>query len=191
MTVYYTADLHLAHPMLARLRGFDTVAEHDGAVMARLRELDADDVLWVLGDICAGGIASMAAALEQLSSLDLPLHLVAGNHDPVSPMYRNSQRHFGAFAAVFASVQQFARAKVGGRGVLLSHFPYAGVDRDPGRSFEQRQLPNHGQWLIHGRTHSEQRRSATRSICVSLEAWGLRPAAEDELVIEMGRGSVA
>jgi len=29
---YFTADLHLAHPRLASLRGFETVAAHDAAV---------------------------------------------------------------------------------------------------------------------------------------------------------------
>ncbi|WP_301122430.1 hypothetical protein [Mycolicibacterium fortuitum] len=37
---YFTADLHLAHPKLASLRGFETVAAHDAAVMAPLHHLD-------------------------------------------------------------------------------------------------------------------------------------------------------
>ena len=72
---YFTADLHLAHPKLAGQRGFDTVAAHDAAVMAPLYELDTDaDVLWVLGDVCSGGVASMRTALEQLGRLRLPMH---------------------------------------------------------------------------------------------------------------------
>lgn len=67
---FFTADLHLAHPKLAGLRGFDTVAAHDAAVMAALHRLDPQhDTLWVLGDICAGGVASMESALTQLSTL--------------------------------------------------------------------------------------------------------------------------
>lgn len=124
---FFTADLHLAHPKLAALRGFDTVASHDAAVMAALYQLDPDtDTLWVLGDVCSGGVESMHTALEQLATLRVPMHLVTGNHDPVSPMYRRAQKHFGHFAAVFESVQQVARTKVGEHGVLLSHFPYAG-----------------------------------------------------------------
>lgn len=106
---YFTAGLHLAHPKLAQLRGFGTVAAHDAAVMAPLYQLDsAADTLWVLGDICAGGIESMRTALTQLSTLQVPRHLVTGNHDPVHPMYRNAQRHFADYTAVFASVQQVA-----------------------------------------------------------------------------------
>lgn len=183
------ADPHLAHPKLAHLRGFDTVAAHDAAVMAPLHQLDPDvDTLWLLGDICAGGVASMATALEQLAALRVPMHLVTGNHDPVHPMYRRAQKHFGDYTAVFASVQQVARTKIGGTGVLLSHFPYAGTpDRYARKQFDQYQLPDMGQWLIHGHTHADQRRSGKRSICVSLEAWDLRPASAEELAAEMVR----
>lgn len=186
---FFTADLHLAHPKLAGLRGFDTVAAHDAAVMAQLYQLDpGTDTLWVLGDICSGGVESMHTALEQLTTLQVPMHLVTGNHDPVSPMYRRSQKHFGHFAAVFESVQQVARTKVGQHGVLLSHFPYAGApDRFSRKQFDQYQLPDLGMWLLHGHTHSDERRSGKRSICVSLEAWGLRPASADELAEEMER----
>ncbi|AFP42039.1 Metallophosphoesterase [Mycolicibacterium smegmatis MC2 155] len=184
---YFTADLHLAHPKLARLRGFDTVASHDAAVMAQLYRLSPEtDELWVLGDICSGGVASMESALAQLSTLHVPMHLVTGNHDPVSPMYRNAQKHFADYAVVFASVQQVARTKVGGEGVMLSHFPYAGTpDRFSRKSFDQYQLPDLGMWLIHGHTHSGERRSGKRSICVSLEAWDLRPASAEEITAEM------
>lgn len=184
---YFTADLHLQHPKLADLRGFDTTTEHDAAVMAQLSKLDpAADELWILGDICAGGVASMESALAQLSALRVPMHLVTGNHDPVHPMYRNAQRHFAAYAEVFESLQTFARTKVGNQGVLLSHFPYAGTkDRLARKDFDQYQLPNLGMWLLHGHTHSSTRRSGKRSICVGLEAWDLRPASELELTQEM------
>ncbi|MFT4125439.1 MAG: metallophosphoesterase family protein [Gordonia sp. (in: high G+C Gram-positive bacteria)] len=186
---FFTADLHLAHPKLAHLRGFDTVAAHDAAVMAPLAELAPEtDRLWVLGDVCSGGVASMESALAQLSALRVPMHLVTGNHDPVHPMYRNAQRHFGDCAAVFSSVQQMAQTKVGGEDTMLSHFPYAGTPDPLARKhFDQYQLPDLGAWLIHGHTHDTARRSGRRSICVSLEAWDLRPASAAEIAAEMPR----
>lgn len=182
---YFTADLHLRHPKLAQLRGFGSVPEHDAAVIGELATLDPDtDVLWVLGDICSGGVASMESALDQLSEVPVRKHLVTGNHDPCHPMRRNAQRFFPAFAEVFASIQQSARVKIGTTGVLLSHFPYAGtadrLDRD---EFAQYQLPNLGMWLLHGHTHSPEQRSGDRLICVSLEAWGLRAASETDLAV--------
>lgn len=186
---YFTADLHLAHPKLAGQRGFETAAAHDAAVMAALSRLDPDaDVLWVLGDVCSGGVGSMKTALELLGRLRVSMHLVTGNHDPVHPMYRGAQRHFTAYSAVFASVQQHARTKIGGESVVLSHFPYTGTpDRFARPQFDQYQLPDLGRWLLHGHTHSDQRRSGARSVCVSLEAWELQPVSADELAQEMRR----
>ncbi|GAC57136.1 hypothetical protein GOHSU_16_00940 [Gordonia hirsuta DSM 44140 = NBRC 16056] len=184
---YFTADLHLQHPKLAELRGFTSVAEHDEAVVGQLARLGAEDELWVLGDICSGGVASMESALAQLSGLAVPMHLVTGNHDPLHPMRRGAQRHFPAYAAVFGSIQQHARVKIGPEPVLLSHFPYAGVlDRYDRDEFAQYQLPDLGTWLVHGHTHAEQPRSGERSICVSLEAWDLKPASA-ELIGELIR----
>lgn len=157
--------------------------------MAALCELDHEtDTLWVLGDICAGGVASMETALEQLAALRVPMHLITGNHDPVHPIFRGAQRHFANYSAVFASVQQVARTKIGGQGILLSHFPYAGTpDRLSRTEFDQYMLPDLGKWLLHGHTHTAERRSSKRSICVSLEAWDLRPASAEEVADEMSR----
>jgi len=186
---YFTADLHLAHPKLASLRGFDTVAAHDAMVLAPMHRLDPNAaVLWILGDICSGSVGSMKSALAQLATVPVRMHLITGNHDPAHPMHRNAQRRFADYAAVFASVQQVSRTKIEGEQVMLSHFPYAGTpDRLMRKSFDQYQLPDCGTWLIHGHTHSTQRRSSMRSICVSLEAWDLRPASAAELAVEIGR----
>lgn len=184
---YFTADLHLQHPLLADLRGFPTPAAHDAAVMAALYRLDPDsDELWVLGDICTGGTASMRAALAQLATLRVPLHLVAGNHDPVHSCNRKPERHLAEYRAVFRSVQEHATTDLGGVPVQLSHFPYLGTeDRFSRDRFTEFQLPERGDWLLHGHTHAAERRSGERSICVSLEAWDLRPASETEIILEM------
>ena len=42
-------------------------------------------------------------------------------------------------------------------------------------------------WLLHGHTHDSARRSGERSICVSLEAWELRPASAEEIAAETAR----
>jgi len=184
---YFTADLHLQHPLLADLRGFPTPVAHDAAVMAELYLLDPDrDELWILGDICTGGTESMRSALAQLATLRVPMHLVAGNHDPIHSCNRKPERHLAEYLAVFRSVQQHAVADLGGATVQLSHFPYLGTeDRFSRDRFTEFQLPDHGDWLLHGHTHAAERRSGERSVCVSLEAWDLRPASEIEVLREM------
>lgn len=114
------------------------------------------------------------------------MHLVAGNHDYVHPICGDSHEWHTAHAEVLKSVSIAGRISIGETEVLLSHFPPAGTpDRYARAKFEQWQLPDLSRWLVHGHTHSDERRSGKRSICVSLEAWNLKPASEDELVIEM------
>ncbi|GAA4402143.1 metallophosphoesterase [Tsukamurella soli] len=188
---HFIADLHLQHPKLAELRGFESTGAHDNALLEALWRIDpTTDELWVLGDICSGGIASMRHALELLGTLEIPMHLVTGNHDPVNPMNRNAHKYFGEFTAVFETVQQYARTLIGGRSVLMSHYPYQGAGDHVGdgagfERFTQYRLPDLGEWLMHGHTHDTSRRSGRRSICVSAEAWGLRPASEVEITEEM------
>ncbi|KXP08795.1 metallophosphoesterase [Tsukamurella pseudospumae] len=186
MTRFFTADLHLGHRLIADLRGFSSVGAHDAEITAPLYALDPDDELWVLGDVSCGGHSVAESALAQLRSVPAPMHLVAGNHDLSHPLNGRSEEWRARYAEVFASVSIAGRINLGETEVLLSHFPNAGTpDRYAREKFTQWQLPDLRRWLVHGHTHSSARRSAKRSICVSLEAWDLRPASEEELEIEM------
>lgn len=180
---YLVADLHLAHESIADHRGFESREAHDEAVLASLAALPRNSHLWVLGDVCSGSNGSMRAALDLLYGLDredLVMHLVAGNHDPCHPMYRDAYKHQKHFLRVFDSVQAFARARVDGVEVLLSHFPYVGDHRDVDRHTQYR-LRDEGRWLIHGHTHQAHLRAAhPRQVCVSWEV-ARRPLSEQEI----------
>lgn len=80
--VWFCADLHVSHRMVAQLRGFDDPGAHDAALAenwdARVRP---DDQVWVLGDISVGGKANEMRALEWIAQRPGVKHLVAGNHD--------------------------------------------------------------------------------------------------------------
>lgn len=181
---YFTADLHLGHEKVAQLRGYHNVEEHDEAVLAPLRELSPGDQLWVLGDISSGSSDGEHHALHVLGDAvpeHVRMHLVAGNHDSCHPMYRNAykrQRYFG----LFDSVQPFARTRINGHQVLLSHFPYrGGGDHTETERFTQYRLPDEGMLLLHGHTHATMWRSGPRSMCVSFDAWdswGAHPVNE-------------
>jgi calcineurin-like phosphoesterase family protein len=71
-----------------------------------------------------GAYLAKAVVRERLSTVRVHMDVVAGNHGLVSPMFLNAERHFGDYAAVFESVQQHARTKVGGADMMLSRFPY-------------------------------------------------------------------
>ncbi len=188
MPLYFTADLHLGHPRLAANRGFRTVAGHDAAVMSALYELDPDtDTLWVLGDISSSSRSGFESALEQLSTVRVPMHLVLGNHDAAHSMREDSGRYRELCELVFDTLQESVNIEIGGRSVSLSHFPYLNTrDRYSRRNFQKWQLTDNGGLLLHGHTHSPQRCNGDRSVCVSLEAWDLRPARDDEVLAEFG-----
>lgn len=60
MTQWFTSDLHLAHPHVAKLRGFEDYREHDETIIRNLNERVApDDDLYVLGDISSGSKTSL------------------------------------------------------------------------------------------------------------------------------------
>ncbi|MBO1900926.1 metallophosphoesterase family protein [Leucobacter weissii] len=156
MARYWIADLHLGHDSVARRRGFETTEEHDDTVLGQLGRLRRDDVVWVLGDLTSGRPEEEQRALELLRGVDAELHLIAGNHDGVSSIHRRGYRHQREWLEVFGSVQQFGWVRLGGREVLMSHYPYESLGEGPGRGatrYPEFRLPDRGFPLIHGHTH--------------------------------------
>lgn len=171
MSVWFTSDCHFGHRLVAGLRGFGSTDEHDEALAREWRRVVRDtDHVWVLGDLAA---SSPAHALEVVDSLPGIKHLVSGNHDKCHPMHRDAHNWQRRYLDVFASVQPFARRKIAGRDVLLSHFPYL-VDRDEPRHMQYR-LRDEGAWLLHGHLHSGERATSDRELHVGVDAWDLAP----------------
>ena len=189
MTVYLTSDPHLGHRLVSELRGYTSTEEHDTAVLDSYRAaLRKGDDLWILGDLTVGSKGAEERALALLSKLredtGCRLHLIAGNHDSVSPAHRESHKRFATFAESFNSIQAYARKRGPDKvAVYLSHYPYAstgdGVGRGPARYLQHR-LPDLGEWLLHGHTHQEHVRTSAREIHVGWDAWR-RPVAWDEI----------
>ena len=166
---YFTADLHLGHLKVAKIR-FPESAEHlsddnllslhDGVILRQIQHLTKRDDLYILGDISSGSAAQERSALSRLARLKnsygFNLHLISGNHDSVSSIHKRGRRKQREFLETFDSVQQFAPIDIAGQTLLMSHFPYAnlgdGAGRDGARYLEFR-LPDMGYPLIHGHTH--------------------------------------
>lgn len=179
--MWFTSDLHFGHRLVAGHRGFESIEEHDAAIVANwLKDVGPKDQVWVLGDLA---VSSPKVALATIAGLPGEKHLIAGNHDGCHPMHRDAHRRVGAYLEVFASVQSAARKRIAGVEVLLSHFPY---ERDRGEArYTQWRLPNQGSWLLHGHTHGTERVTQRRGIdymCVpplneihvGLDAWDMR-----------------
>lgn len=177
MTVYATSDWHIGHRFVAGLRGFTDTDDHDNAILTNLLAvLTKHDRLKVLGDVTASA-GQLPKVLELVGSLPCPVDLISGNHDGCHPMHRDAHRWQPRYLAGFASVQAFARLRVDGREVLLSHFPYH-TDRGETVRYSQYRLRDEGLWLLHGHTHGPERVHG-HEVHVGLDAWGLRPVSVD------------
>jgi calcineurin-like phosphoesterase family protein len=177
-TTYYTADLHFTHKMVAGLRGFNSPEEHDEAVIATWNAtISREDVVWLLGDVGMGKPERFWPLVERLNGT---IHLIAGNHDAVWPGHRDAHKHQRAWLEAFASVQCYARRRLAGHDVLLSHFPYGGDHSETDR-YPQYRLRDEGLWLLHGHTHSRARLSTGRQVHVGLDAWELKPVPQHEI----------
>jgi calcineurin-like phosphoesterase family protein len=181
--IHYTSDLHLGHGFVAGLRGFEDPAEHDRVLAVNWDSLIAEgDQVWVLGDLSVGGKRRELAALEWIAQRPGVKHLVSGNHDSTFPMHSDAHKWQAIYLReAFASVQSVATRKIGGRRVLLSHFPYAGSDdgdHTAENRFEEWRLPDIGRWLLHGHTHNAEQVLHGRQIHIGLDAHNLRPVSE-------------
>lgn len=142
---YFTADLHLGHRLVSGLRGFGDPAEHDAAIADQWRSIvGTNDIVWVLGDLAmASSNRGIDEVLGKIAVLPGTKQLIAGNHDPVHPMHRDTHRWQRRYLEVFESVQAFGWRKIGlslpdgqddSQTVLLSHFPYS-ADHEPGARY--------------------------------------------------------
>ena len=189
MTVWFTSDLHLRHARLVEIRGFGAeIDAHDESILDAMgAAVGSGDQLWILGDVTVGGRAAEDWALRALHEFsrkrNVELHLIPGNHDSCHPMAnRNSHLRQRVFLDTFASVQLFARRKVAGRTVLLSHFPYTGDHTEEDRGVKYR-LQDGGDWLLHGHTHQSAVLDPAvhpRQIHVGWDSWR-RPVHVDEV----------
>ncbi|MCJ7858668.1 metallophosphoesterase family protein [Corynebacterium kalidii] len=189
MTDWFTADLHIGHLTPARPRGFDTVEDHDTVLTGHLREmLLPGDRLFVVGDISSGIPDQEDHALAVLAGIrdatGARLHLVAGNHDAVHPMHARALSGHSRFLRTFDTVSSAMTLKIEGQRAVVSHFPYDGDHTSPDRHVQWR-ARDCGAPVVHGHTHSTDKVSYSLSgslqLCVSLDAWGMRPARKDDL----------
>lgn len=193
MTDYFTADLHLGHVNIAGHRGYS--ADHPGTVMHDDDVLDNisatlrhNDRLFILGDLTNGGIAHEDEALLTLSrssaARGYEIHFIAGNHDTCHPMRSKAHRRLRDFSRNLDSVASAGSLKIAGQRALLHHFCYDG-DHTGGDRFTQWRPRDEGAIIIHGHTHAAEpvsySEAGTLQICVSLEAWDMKPVSKETL----------
>lgn len=192
MSVFFSSDFHFRHRLVAGLRGFTKPDEngalvsdrdaHDAALVENWnRVVGPADVAWVLGDV---GIGNEDEILELVSRLNGRKQLIPGNHDSCHPMHRTAWKKQRKWLQVFESVQAFTVVSLAGHiDVALSHFPYEG-DHTREDRFDQWRLRDSKLRLLHGHVHSSVRRTGISSVHIGLDAWGLKPASEADVLRE-------
>ena len=204
MTQWFTSDLHLAHPHVAKLRGFDDYKEHDRQIIRNLNELVApDDDLYVLGDISSGSKTSLDEALRLLHRLNVGrTHrtLILGNHDTT----RLEANKIRKFITEFGQVALRGTTTIPSAGhVLLSHYPWAEHMNGSKRAdLSTNALDTHYKrlapsidfrnLLLHGHTHATTPYEFLigskysidpdyTQINIGLDAWELKPVSEEQI----------
>jgi calcineurin-like phosphoesterase family protein len=158
MARFWTADNHFGHKNIIRFaeRPFTHVEQMNEVMVARAWSImNADDELWVLGDLAMGDLADSLSIAARLPGRKV---LVIGNHD--RPMNeKTGPRRAAAIpqyeAAGFEVVTDtWIRENIGGHDVLVSHFPYQGDSHGPDRYAAVRAV-DEGLPIIHGHVHQE------------------------------------
>lgn len=181
MNVWFTADTHFNHRAMIENQWrpqYDTVQEMNDDLIERWNSVvRTGDTVWHLGDFAMG---PMSQALETVPFLNGTKHLITGNHDRVWPGNRDSHKHQKVWIdAGFASVQAFARRRLDGRQVMLSHFPYQGDHVSEDR-FDEYRLRDNGLWLLHGHVHAEWR-IRDRVLNVGVDVQDFTPISIEEV----------
>jgi calcineurin-like phosphoesterase family protein len=110
MAVYFIGDLHLGHKNIMKFgqRNFDTIEEHDQALMDNWNSVvkKQRDLVWVLGDVCMD-----IECMKLLPAFNGRKILVIGNHDNF-----DTQVYLKYFEKVVAFERRY-------HGMVMTHIP--------------------------------------------------------------------
>jgi len=185
---FFTSDQHIGHKFVAGTRGFADPAEHDRVLAEKWDAVvGPDDTVFVLGDISIN--PKRDGAWDWFRVRPGKKHLIAGNHDEVHAMHSKAlqAQQDPRWTETFATINTWARLKVQGRTLLMSHHPY---DGEGSRDIEDRnveyRLKDSGFPLLHGHTHAKHRvhTSALGSpqFHVGVDAWDFELVPEATIV---------
>lgn len=206
-TLYFMADPHLGHDRIIELcdRPYADVTAMNEAILDGINStVGRRDTLAILGDVALGKLDETLKLLTRIKAGRV--WLLPGNHDRWSLAYRHSgasetqRMKRGLWRAQYESAHSGLRAepdlvpsvwgmRIGGRRVMLSHYPYAGAEGDE-RAAEARRVDrlrmlkprDTGYPLIHGHVHGawQQARGPAGGamLNVGVDVWGFKPVAE-------------
>lgn len=189
MTVFYTSDLHIGHANIIRLsnRPFRDVDHMNWSIVNNWNSIvDADDTVWILGDLALGSIVDSMAIVEKLNGKK---NLIPGNHDRVwDGFYSKGVRpdHVALYEAAGLKIWNHVVMDTDPRDKrwiwVMCHFPDEGDSHDEDRfTLWRPQSPDARHVLLHGHTHRRERLSGPNRVHVGMDAWDYRPVAASEI----------
>ena len=145
MTIWFTSDTHYGHKNIVRgvsswgnkggCRDFDTIEAMNDTMVNNINAcVQADDILYHLGDVAMGGFHHVSEFMERLNCKTV--HLILGNHD------HHIRKDRDGIQSMFASVQPLYLKKLEDDQIMMCHFPML-VWEDHHR----------GSWHLHGHSH--------------------------------------
>lgn len=116
--LFFTSDTHFSHKAIIQYcnRPFRTVQEMDDTIVGNWNRIVPEDgIVFHLGDFAFGSQSDWRRVRERLNGT---IVLIIGNHD--MKMY---SRQPGLFRELFAYSTQQMTIRVGGRRIILNHYP--------------------------------------------------------------------
>lgn len=162
--IFVTADLHIGHGLLADIRGFNCVREHDEELVRRWNEAVVEgSTAYLLGDVgfrCSPGYLS-----DVLGRMAGRMFLLRGNHD--GPATKPACR--GRFEQILDVLELKGRCshRLAGEQpikVWMSHYAHLVWPSS-----------NHGSFHLYGHSHGKLPWSPQRSLDVGIDGSSLRP----------------
>jgi len=185
MNTWFTSDTHFHHKNIVRgtsewgeqsqfvLRDFDTLEEHDEALIANFNSVVKwDDELWHLGDWSFGGHEQIKIFRNRLNCKNI--HLIFGNHDqhiePSNSPYRGLFSSVQYVKNLSYKIDSMKSGKYGKTKLFLSHYAH--------RVWSQ---SHHGIIHLYGHSHGSLP-GIGKSMDVGVDTNNLYPYHLDEII---------
>ena len=190
--IYFTSDTHYHHKNivrgvsewkdddnptgLQRKRDFDTLEEHDEAIIANFNSLvKENDTLYHLGDWSFGGYQQIPLFRERLNCKNI--HLIFGNHDqhiepsnsPYRPLFSSCGYYNELTMRVDRKWQQIQKVRI-----IMSHYAMRVFNKS-----------HHGAIQLFGHSHGSLPDLGNRQMDVGVDTNNLHPYHLDEILERM------
>ncbi|KQO98919.1 metallophosphoesterase family protein [Leifsonia sp. Leaf264] len=190
---HVTSDHHWGHARIIEFasRPFTSTGQMNGELVARWNRAVAPHQRVIhLGDLAMGPLEE---SLALTGALHGDKYILPGNHDRVSHAFdegREIEKKRGLYEKYgWTILDEVMEAEIGGRRVLLSHYPYVGDSRKDIERYAELRPVDTGLPLVHGHTHATQATDGThpRQFHVGVDAHDFTPVPIKAIEEWLGR----